>query len=220
MLLIIGRSRSHASAMAEMFNIMGVVTVPATPAEALSEISLFYRAAVIISPESLPEPSEFMKRLLSYNSNIVLFGVSDTQKDFGILKYVFPKNSKAYDMAYIISEYQKENRLPVIGDYRLAGFNAVATERCVTYFDTPLSFTKTEAMIFRYLIRSYPIPQSSKRILSHAFRPSHTPDDSCVRTHISKLNAKFKKITNRNVVIHKEGQGYIILTPEIIDGLL
>jgi len=220
MLLIIGRSRSHAEAIAEMFNIMGIGALAATPRETLSEISLIYRAAIIISPDSLPEPSDFMRKLLSYNSSIPLFGITDSCSDYGMLAGIFPKTAKAYDIAYFISEYQKKNNLPIIGDYRLAGFNAIASEKSVAYFDTPLPFTKTESMILRYLIRSYPLPQSSKSILKHSFRPSRRPDESCIRTHISKMNSKFKRITNRNAIIHREAEGYLLLTPEIIDGFL
>ena len=217
MILVISRTKSHAATLAEMFNIMGILSYPATPSEALSEISISYRAAIIISPDALPEPRDFFARLRRYHSGIPLFGISDTQKDYGVLDLVFRKGTKASELAYEISEYQKKRDLPIIGDYRLAGIDAVASERDITYFDTVLPFTKTEAMILRYLMRVYPSPMSAKDILKHALRPSRSPDEASIRTHVSKMNLKFRKFSGRNIIYHAEKIGYTVLTPELMN---
>ena len=216
MILVISRTKSHAASLAEMFNIMGILSFPATPSEALSEISISYRAAIIISPDALPEPQDFLARIKRYHSTIPLFAISDGEKDYGAFNIVFRKGTRASELAYEISEYQKKSALPVIGDYRLAGIDAVASEREITYFDTVLPFTKTEAMILRYLMRVYPSPMSAKAIIKHALRPSRSPDEASIRTHVSKMNMKFRKISGRNIIFHADKIGYTVLTPELM----
>ena len=90
----------------------------------------------------------------------------------------------------------------------------LAIEGGVNYFDTRINFTKTEAMILRYLIRSYPLPKNAESILKYSFRPSRTPEPASIRTHISIMNKKLEAATGRRMIILEPGRGYLITTPE------
>ena len=215
MVLIINQTKRHASAMSEMLHIMGILAHASTPADSLSEISICYRAIIIIAPDTLPDKKDFAAKLRSYASMIPIFAISDSADCDGIFDMSFEKNTGAAVVASEIAGYQRKNGLPVIADYRLSGIDAVPSGSSISYFDRKLPFTKTETMILRYLIRSYPIPQNPKSILTHAFRPSRTPEESNIRTHISIMNKKFRNIVGRNLIVRHPDMGYIILTPEI-----
>ena len=62
-------------------------------------------------------------------------------------------------------EYQREHRLPILGEYILAGLDVSAYSHGASYFEEDFPLTKTEAMIIRYLIRCYPAKAKSKNIL-------------------------------------------------------
>jgi formyltetrahydrofolate synthetase len=119
------------------------------------------------------------------------------------------------EIAYI-KEFCEENGISKIGTYKLAGFDASADHVGVSYFYTKPPLTKTEAMILRYLICSYPIPQNSDAILRHSFRSSRAPESSSIRTHISSINKKLTKISGRKLIELIPKQGYLIVTPQII----
>ena len=105
------------------------------------------------------------------------------------------------------------------GNYELAGFNASINLAHPKYLYKALPFTKSETMILRVLIRTYPLPTAAKTILKYAFRQSRTPDIANVRTHISVMNKKFREIANRNVITFSMQEGYKILTPEILEAM-
>lgn len=220
MFLVICKSKMHADSVSEMLGIMGVLSYSATPVKALSEISLSYRAVLILTPEALPDAKDFCQRLRAYHKSVPVFALSDIENSHGIFDMVFAKNTKASTVLYAITEYQKAHSLPLVGDYRFAGFDAVASNSSITYFGQEIPFTKTESMILRYLMRAYPVPQSSKSILAHAFRPTRSPDEASIRTHISLMNKKFRAIAEKNAITHREGEGYLLLTPEITENLL
>ena len=75
-------------------------------------------------------------------------------------------------------------------------------------------------MIVKYLIRTYPRPTSAEEILRYAYRESRTPEISNIRTHISIINKKFRKLTERNLIEMSFGKGYRVLTPEVAEALV
>ena len=66
MILVIDRSRRDAKSLAEMFYIMGILSRGVTPSEALSEISLEYKLAIITEPSRLPDKESYLEKLKSY----------------------------------------------------------------------------------------------------------------------------------------------------------
>ncbi len=219
MVLIINRRKKDANYVSEIFHYMGILSHGATPAEALSEISLLYRAVIVMEPDTLPDPCDFVSRLRSYAKEVPIFALSDRINDFPhkeIFDGIYKFSMYSSILAYKIAEYSKQNELPYIGDYRLAGINAMCDVEAVTYFDRHIPLTKTETMILRFLIRSYPLPMNSLSILKYSFRPSRSPECASVRTHICSINKKFRSITSRNIVTLVPDKGYIIITPEIM----
>lgn len=219
MLLIISKSKKTACDIAETFHYMSILAYGATPSEALSEVSELYRAALIISPELLPDAKDFVKRLKGYKSNLPIFAVTDEEIDtefLNIFEAIFRKPTFSPALAEKIIAYANENQKARIGDYRLAGLDASSDKLGVTYFDRKIRLTKTEAMILRYLIRSYPLPKNAADILRYAFKSSRAPEVSSIRTHISLMNKKLEAVMEKRAIILIAHEGYLISTPEYV----
>ena len=217
MILIIDTNKRRADSISDIFYYMGILSRAVTPKEAFAEISPLYRAVIISDPSSFPDIKDFKERLSSYSSaplySLSEMPESDAQGD--LFRISFRENSYSSTIAASIADDLKAQKLPVIGTYRLAGIDASCDVRA-TALDSALPFTKTELMILRYLIASYPTPQSAKKILKYAFKPGRAPDISGIRTHISVMNKKFRQLMNKTLVISLPEKGYVVATPEIL----
>ena len=219
MLLIISQNKKTARSISETFYYMSILSYGTTPHEALSEVSGIYRAALIINPSSFPDINDYVGRLKSYKSDMPVFALTDGDAPpyyDDIFDGVFNRPGFTPALAEKIINYANTNNLARIGDYYLGGFDASNHTVGVYYFHTHLSITKTEAMILRYLIRSYPIPQDARSILKYAFRPSRAPEPSSIRTHLSLMNKKLDAAIGRRIIALEPHEGYIILTPEYL----
>ena len=169
MILVISQSKKKAQTISDIFYYMGVLSYAATPHEALSEFSGLYRAALVIEPEALPDEESFIKKLRSYSSAIPIFAISDGDNfKRDLFDGIYDDSIYSSTLVEEIVRYQNEHRLPLCAHYRLAGIDASCTSEKVLYFDNAVPFTRTETMILRYLIASYPTPQSSKKIIKYA----------------------------------------------------
>ena len=119
-------------------------------------------------------------------------------------------------LAKRIISHANNNHLAKIGDYRLAGLDASIDFPFPIYFSSKVRLTKTETMILRFLIRSYPLSMKSSDILKYAFRPTRAPESASVRTHISFINKKFEEQAKRRMITLVPHNGYLILTPEYV----
>ncbi|MBO5906775.1 MAG: winged helix-turn-helix domain-containing protein [Clostridia bacterium] len=219
MVLIVNRRKKDASYVSEIFHYMGILSHGATPSEALSEISLLYRAVIIMEPDTLPDACDFVSKLRSYASEVPIFALADGIDTFShkeIFDGVYKFSTYSSILAYNIAQYSKKNSLSCVGDYRLAGINAMCDAESVTYFGEQIPLTKTETMILRFLIRAYPLPMDSESILRYAFRPSRSPEPASIRTHICSINKKFRLKTSRNVIALAPKKGYVVITPEVM----
>ncbi len=219
MLLIISKKKSTAATIAEMIRYSGVVCYPAALSEGLSEIGTMYRAVVIIDPDEFPDPEDYIKRIRSYLSNIPIFALY-SRKEFIHLPYFDESyTSLTYSATFIskLSEYSVKKGYSGIGDYRLAGINASPKLPSVTFFDKAVNLTKTEAMILRFLMRSYPIPRKPKAIIKYVYKPSCAPDEMSIRAHICGINKKFHRYIQRNLIKSPDRNGYVIYTPELME---
>ncbi len=214
MILIVDRQKRIAEYMASSFFYMGVLAYAATPKEALYEIDLRYRAVLIKDPSSLADPKDFVARLRSYCTTIPIFAISENGIYQDVFDGVFSTQDTAAHIAVSIVKKQSEADLPLLGDYRLAGIDASSGRSKCIYFFREIGLTATETMILRFLIRSYPTPQTTANILKYVFRPSKRPEPSSVRTHISKINRKFFLLEGESLVESVDGHGYRIKTPE------
>ena len=219
MVLIVNRRKRDANSISEIFHFMGILSHGVTPNEALAEISLLYRAVIIMEPNTLPDACDFVAKLRSYASEVPIFALCDdldTLNHVQIFNGTYKFSGYSSILAYNIAEYSKENSLSYIGDYRLAGINAMCDAKSVTYFDREIPLTKTETMILRFLIRAYPLPMPAEKIVKYAFRPSRSPESASIRTHICSINKKFRAKTERNLVTLAPKEGYIVITPEVM----
>ena len=218
MILIVDKSRKNANSIVDISKYMGILARAETPDTALSEISLFYRAVLVVNPYNLPDCEEFIAKLRSYAGEIPIFAISDKKYAKPLLfNMTFDSGITSSKLYRLMVNYCEERKLIPIGEYKLAGIDASAEIGRVTYFSEPIPFTKTESMIIRLLAKTYPAPMSPKSILKYAFTQSMLPDVSGIRTHISGINKKFRAIAGRNLIFLKEGEGYLILTPEILN---
>ena len=219
MVLIINRRKRDAAEVSEIFHYMGILSYGTTPPLALSEISSFYRAVIIMEPDTLPDPCDYVKKLRSYASMVPIFALCNDVKSLkhpkmfdGVFKFAIYSSI----LASKIAEYSRSRKLSYIGDYRLAGINATCDLKFTTYFEKPIIFTKTEVMIARALIRAYPMPLNAAKLIKYAFRPSRSPELSSVRSYICALNKKFRDATGSNMITSIQGEGYVMITPEIV----
>lgn len=217
MLLIISQNKKTAKSVQETFHYMSILAYGATPHEALSEISELYRAVLIINPDSFPDINDYVCRLKSYKSDIPIFALTDSEEKpiyIDIFDKVFARQAMTPLLASKIISYANEHDRARIGDYRLAGFDASSNLVGVSYFDRKVKLTKTEAMILRYLLRSYPVPQTADKIIKYAFKSSRAPEPPSIRTHISVMNKKLEVSLGKKMIVHAPNKGYLILTPE------
>ena len=222
MVLIIDSTKRKARAISDIFYYMGVLSYAAIPSEAFSEISNLYTAVLVLCPEKLPDAENFVERLRSYDSRIPIFAVTDASPDLypeGIFNGSYPDSIYSSTLVEEIVKYQMRRNLPLTAHYRLAGIDASCDKEGVTVFDKGISFTKTETMILRYLISSYPIPQSAAEIIKYSFKPTKKPEITSIRTHVSVMNRKFRKVKGKNLFLNIQGKGYVVSTPEILKSL-
>ena len=218
MILVVNRSKKLSKSICEIFHYMGILSYPATPKEATSEISSLYRAVLVLDPAALPDPAEFVRDLRSYAKHVPIFSMSTLgpKDEFAhLFDMSFKTAISSSIFATRVSEYCVNRGLPYLGEYLLAGFNATPGRPVIKYFDEDFVLTKTETMIFRYLMRSYPIPQSPKSIIKYAFPPSRHPEESCIKTHVAVINKKFMQLKGRKLLIMIPSRGYVVNTPEV-----
>ena len=217
MILIINKNKKDSRGLAEMLHYMGILAYGTTPSDALSEISISYSAVIIMKPDTLASKEDYCTRLRSY-ANVPIFALTDTVNsiDSVIFDGVIKSGSYASKIFGYIVNYCETHSLKSPGTYKLAGIDASEYLNMPTYFNKALPFTKTETMLLRAMIVSYPTPLSAKNILKYAYRQSKIPELSNVRTHISVMNKKFRNIADRNIITLSTGRGYTILTPEML----
>lgn len=219
MLLIVHPALRRAKETADIFYYMGIPAVAKRPKEALSEISLCYRAVLLCHPSELPCPEEYVTRLKSFAGGVPIFSLSENDAD-AALAHLFACTFRAdcYSSRVLmgIRAYQTENNMPILGSYTLAGLCLDCDAKSHTYCDIAMDFTKTETMILRYLIRVYPENADVHHILRYAMHPENLSEPASVRTHIWSINRKFEEKTGRRLIVSLPGEGYRILTPEVV----
>lgn len=217
MILVIHPKLKNAKQTAEIFYYMGIPALAARPKEALSEISLIFRAVLICNPSALPCPEEYVERLHALCGEIKIFALSQCPADTALsslFAMTFDADSYSSHILSEIRKLQSREGLPLLGSYGLAGLMLDCNARAASYCGRSIAFTKTETMILRYLIRTYPEPISVHHILRYAMRPESLSEPASVRTHIWSINKKFLALTGRRLICALPSEGYCILTAE------
>lgn len=223
MILIVHTARKHAKETADVFYYMGIPAVASKPKEAFSEISLCYRAVLLCHPSALPCPEDYVARLQALGGGTPIFSLSEDAEDerlSHLFAHTFEKDCYSSKVLSGIRAYQAERGLPLLGSYTLAGLCLDCNAKHPTYCDKAMDFTKTEAMILRYLIRTYPDGTDVHHILRYAMRPGNLSEPAGIRTHIWSINKKFAEATGRRLISSLPGEGYRIVTPEVAAALV
>ena len=209
MILIIDNDTVLTHALSEIFNFAGI---PTTIAERYRQVAHpdRYRAVIFTSPED-DSDALAARAQLSRSSLIAVFR-EHREKSKLYDRVVFARSISS-GLTRTVAEVQSELSLPSSLEYRLSGIDAsVELKNVCYYFDTPIKLTRTECMILRFAIASFPVPVTSRQIAHHVFRRDRMPDESNVRTHICSLNKKFMSAVGRRIISSSEG-GYTVLTP-------
>lgn len=211
MILIIDTETKRSESLAAAFSYMGILVHSVKPQNAHREICEMHRAILFNFADATPNASEILKRLKKYRSDVPYFATSDEEIE-GFTK-IFPKSSTAFNLASEMINVSQEQAYPCIGEYKHGGINLSVCASEASYFFTGVPLGAKERMIFRLLIRAYPLPISAEQILKYAFLPSKRPAPSCVRTHVSSINKAFYDLFFIKPISTVPGNGYVIKCP-------
>ena len=211
MILVIDESRKAAENLATAFAHMGFLSVGVTPSEALKEHSPLYRAVVVTSPPRITSPKELADKLRKIAAAPIISITDKPGAGAEIFDAEIKRGAYAAVIAERLIEYCDAHKLPIPGHYTVSGIDASADLEGASYLWQAIPFTKTECMILRFLIRTYPTPVSAERILKYAYRPSRRPDVANIRTHISIMNKKFREVCGRSIIEAEFGERYRIV---------
>ena len=217
MILIIDKNKKCRDSIRDIFYYMGILSMSVSPKEAFTEVSPKYRAVLISNPEDMSDMYDYVSRLRAYSGNIPIFSISREtfSKSFTeLFDRCYPENIYSSRLAADMVEYSEKRGLPSLGKYLLAGIDAGCDLTEVRHLSAKLDLTKTETMILRYLIVSYPTPKLPKDIIRFSFKPTRLPEAAGIRTHISVINKKFHKLRGRYLIESLPKEGYVIITPE------
>ncbi|MBP3605887.1 MAG: helix-turn-helix domain-containing protein [Clostridia bacterium] len=223
MILIVHPTQKEARQTAEVFYYMGIPASARRPKEALSALSLCFRAVLVCKPSALPCPEEYVDRLRAIGGGVPIFALNEAQEDLvlsPLFDGAFDSSLSSASILLGIRQLQRRRGLPLLGAYSLAGLVLDCELVRPCYCDRPMDLTRTEAMILRYLVRCYPEYADVHHILRFAMRPTCLSEPAGIRTHICSINRKFMQIAGRRLIASLPGEGYRILTPECEAALL
>ena len=213
MILVIHTTNYKAQRLAESIKTRGFLAVGVAAKNALKELGPRYRAIIILEPTKI----EYMDTLVDGLNNSVfaipLFTIGEPSlKIRAELK--FSPDTSVKDIIKKIAAYLIFYNFLPIGNYRAGGFDASVYTKDTMFLDEQIPLTKTERMILRYIIKSYPVPQPIKEILRVVFPHTKMPQPSNVRAHISNMNEKFCHYIGRQKIKFIKDDGYVLITPE------
>lgn len=211
MVIVISSTPSQGTAYANALRYFGLVAFQETPMRALSEISPRISAVLITTPGAIADEKDYVKRIKSYNRSVPVFAIRDSSDE--AYDCCIPRDSSVSLVYEAMQEYIKSKGSRPLGVYKLAGLDVSIGQRIQSYSFLDIKFTETELFIIRLLIRSFPIRQTAKQIIRYAYPKNCLSCEAVVRTHISKINKKFSKLTERHLITSEMRAGYIIDTP-------
>lgn len=217
MILIIDKSKSNAKKYADTMYYLGVPTLAVTPTEALSKVSKDFKAIILLNTHLFADLYDYVNRLRSYSADVPIFAVCKDKNDFNYTRSF----DAVYENTYITSvfnnvcNYCTEHNLCPPSRFRLAGLDATVSIDTPIYLWHPIDFSRTERMLLRVFIATYPRVISPKELLVLAFKKARLSQPSNIRAHVSIMNKKFREATGRNLITLSEcGKGYHLITPE------
>lgn len=219
MILVIDHYPQNGQAMCDMLRYMGYIAVHKTPYEALAEANPRYRAAIVLNPGLIPAPEDYIKRLRVYLNVSPIFAIKDeNMTDPDVYDDVYDARLSAARIIHRIDKYCMRNRKRRPGLYGVEGLDISAWRVTAKYYDDEIKFTRTEKVLIRYLSVAYPNPVDTDNLTHHSFNPKKIPSDSNIRTHVSNINAKFRRYDEFPLIISMP-EGYCIYTQEMYDNI-
>lgn len=207
MILITDTDKTRRDTVAEMFYYMGILAHAVRPDAVESEIGNGYSALLFTAPDHTPNAEEIADKARK-SGLITVVAIREGESD--VYDLTFPKGTYSAAIATAITRHRTELGLSALGRYECMGLDASCDKPVPTYLGEPLSLTRTEAMILRYLIHSYPRSVTPKEVLTYAFRGSRAPEPSSVRTHISIMNKKLRATLGCTLTEQSGKGGYVL----------
>lgn len=209
MILTINDFEKCGYGISDMLYHMGVVSISASPGRAYPDISESIKCVILLSPEDIRERREYAEALRAY-TEAPIFAIYDRcePEDRVIFDKVFTSYPSAPEFLEEIIRYTRERGLVPPAAYKTERIDASVKLLLPRFDGCDLPLTKSETMILRAVITHHPAPIRAERILRSAFRNTRMPELSCVRTHISLLNKKFRKAYGENLITQINGKGY------------
>lgn len=207
MILITDTNPTRRDAVAEMLYYMGILSHSLPPEDAKDELSDKYSALLFTSVADSSEEMALADLARErWGMTVAALTVGEDGSAFDV---TFPPDALCAEIASGICEYRLTQGLPPLGTYTLGELDVSQDKPNLTYRGAPVTLTRTETMILRYLVRTYPTPASPADVLKYAFRPSRAPELSSVRTHVSVMNKKFRRATGHTLA-ESTKSGYIL----------
>lgn len=220
MVLIVSAEESLGVSICEKLYYMGIPSVRADASAPLTKINSRYDAVIFTEPFSSSDDRELVRGIkymtLGAPAVAVLRSPERLREDERALfdKLLTPIAS-SLELKTALEECCRECDRQVPGSYRMLGIDASIELDDVYFYSLPIKTTRSEAMIIRTLLRFHPTPVDARVILSHAFRERRAPDAAAIRTHVCSINKKFSHISGRKIIESKDGEGYVVLLPEV-----
>lgn len=211
MILVISDTISHGRVYANALRYFGLLAFQETAPRALAEITPSVSAVLITAPDSLADEKDYVRRIRSYNKEVPIFAIKSSDCD--VYDLCIPCDRSPSAVYEAMQEYISRTARAPLGTYKLAGLDVSAARKTSLYSFLDIKFTTTELFILRYLIRSFPIRQTAKDIIKYAYPKNAQSCEAVIRTHISKINHKFYKLTDRYLICSEPGAGYLMDTP-------
>ncbi len=184
MILTVSKNADFASSISDMLYFTGILSYPTSAVDAISELSLPYRAVLFVNRDSFFDEEELAEIIHSYAPSLPIFSHGGNRST----------HISAIKSSFSLSESiaLMQNEVSELGIYSTESL-CEEGNGTFQFCKQELPFTKTEVMILRSVIRFQPCGISTEEILKFAFRKRRTPDKGSIRTHISLMNKKFKQ---------------------------
>lgn len=214
MVLIIDTSKENGNVIADIMRYMGFLAYATTPLTALGEYSNLYSAVLISNPERFPDIEDYVRRLRMIDSRASLFSISvGVNPHPELFNINFRNNIYSSTLAREMTKYAEKHGPKSIGLYRTNDLMVSAGMHEITYNGKILDFSRTELKIVKFLAHTTPQPQMTETIIKYIYSPYNHPEPSGLRSHISRINSKFREATGQNLIAMKPREGYHLLIP-------
>ena len=208
MILVINDNLGLCESITEMFRIYGMPCYGTTIADAMKEPANLYSHLLIPEPYTSTDIEETVKNLRSKFPDSPIFKVGIPQADESNIfdAIIFPKKGKCgivLGIVNLVLDYLGSKK------YSIGNLKVSAEQTCIFYKEKTVNITKTESLILRCLILTFPSGCQKEDILKYCFRRGSYTEVSAIRTHICSINKKFQAAIGEKLIL-SENKKYSI----------